>query len=536
MGSHGKEEEGEVADDTRGEVSWDLRIERALISVSNKAGVAAFARELREMGVEIISTGGTEKKLREEGIEVTSISEVTGFPEMLGGRVKTLHPRIHAALLADRSRPEHVKELEALGIKPIDLLVVNLYPFAETISKPDVTLDEAVEQIDIGGVALIRAAAKNFQNVAVVTNPKRYPAVLREMRERGGSLSLETRREMAAKAFRHTSHYDAAIYAYLARSIEEFPENLTFVLHKVMDLRYGENPHQRAALYREVGAPSDSLVFAEQLSGKELSFNNVLDLDAAWSLVREFRRPAAVLIKHNNPCGAAEAEELYDAYDKAYQCDPVSAFGCVVALNRPLDEETAARITQTFVEAVIAPAIPESSLKILARKQDLRVLQLPLQGKTMSTMKDLKRVGGGLLVQDLDEMGDELTGVTYVGGRKPDDDAWNDLEFAWKVAKHVRSNAIVIAKDGATVGIGAGQMSRVDATRVALMKAGDRARGAVLASDAFFPFPDAVELAADAGVVAFIQPGGSLRDEEVFQVVKSRGLTMVLTGRRHFRH
>jgi phosphoribosylaminoimidazolecarboxamide formyltransferase/IMP cyclohydrolase len=517
-------------------VSRDLRIERALISVSNKAGVAAFARELREMGVEIISTGGTEQKLREEGIEVTSISEVTGFPEMLGGRVKTLHPRIHAALLADRSRPEHMKELEELGIKPIDLLVVNLYPFAETISRPDATLEEAVEQIDIGGVALIRAAAKNFQSVAVVTNPKRYPAILREMREKGGSLSLDTRRELAAEAFRHTSHYDAAIYAYLARSVEEFPENLILVLHKVADLRYGENPHQKAALYREVGAPQDSLVFAERLAGKDLSFNNVLDLDAAWSLVREFRRPAAALIKHNNPCGAAEAESLQEAYRRAHECDPVSAFGCVVALNRPLDEETAARITETFVEAVIAPAVPGPSLRILSRKPDLRVLQLPLQERVFNPLKDLKRVEGGLLVQDVDEIDGELEAVSYVGDRRPDAGTWSDLEFAWKVARHVRSNAIVIAKEGATVGVGAGQMSRVDATRVALMKAGERARGAVLASDAFFPFPDAVELAADAGVVAFIQPGGSLRDEEVFRLVEERGLIMALTGRRHFRH
>lgn len=513
-----------------------MRIRRALLSVSNKAGLTAFARELREMGVEIVSTGGTEKKLREEGIEVTSISEVTGFPELLGGRVKTLHPRVHAALLADRSRPEHMKELEELGIEPIDLLVVNLYPFAETIARPETTLDEAVEQIDIGGVALIRAAAKNFQSVAVVTNPKRYPAVLREMRENDGSLSLETRRELAAEAFRHTSQYDAAIYAYLSRAVEEFPENLVLVLHKVMDLRYGENPHQRAALYREVGAPHDSFVFADQLWGKELSFNNVLDLDAAWSLVRDFRRPAAALIKHNNPCGVAEAESLTEAYGMAYECDPVSAFGCVVALNRPLDEETAARITETFVEAVIAPAVPEPSLRILSRKQDLRVLQLPLQETPFNPLKDLKRVGGGLLVQDFDEGGDDMAEVTFVGDRKPDASVWKDLEFAWKVAKHVRSNAIVVARDGATVGIGAGQMSRVDATRVALMKAGERARDAVLASDAFFPFPDAVEMAAEAGVRAFIQPGGSLRDEEVFKVVEERGLVMVLTGRRHFRH
>ncbi|MDY6795216.1 MAG: bifunctional phosphoribosylaminoimidazolecarboxamide formyltransferase/IMP cyclohydrolase [Actinomycetota bacterium] len=511
-------------------------IKRALLSVSNKAGIIGLVRELKEMGIEIISTGGTEKKLRSEGLDVTPISEVTGFPEMLGGRVKTLHPHIHGALLADRGNPEHVKEMEKMGILPIDLAVVNLYPFAETISKPDVALEEAVEQIDIGGVALIRAAAKNFADVAVVTNPKRYSSILLEMRRSDCSLSLKTRRSLAAEAFRHTANYDATIYAYLSKAFEEFPDTMTLVLKRKSELRYGENPHQKAALYREIGAPSSSLVFGDQLHGKELSFNNVLDLDAAWTLVKDFPLPAAVVIKHNNPCGAAMAERLSTAYERAHACDPVSAFGSVVALNRPLDEETAVLIDSTFVEAVIAPAVPNSSLKLLQGKEGIRVLQLPLEKEAFSTLKDLKRVDGGLLVQDYDSVEDSWDEVQYVGGGVPEEKQREDLDFAWKVARCVRSNAIVLSRDRATVGIGAGQMSRVDATRLALMKAGEKARGAVMASDAFFPFPDAIELAAEAGVEAIIQPGGSMRDEEVFEVVERLGMVMALTGKRHFRH
>jgi len=513
-----------------------IKIRRALISVSNKAGIIGLARELTDMGVEIVSTGGTERKLREEGIEVTPITEVTGFPEMLGGRVKTLHPHIHAALLADRDNPDHMRQLEEMGIKPIDLVVVNLYPFAETISRPDTTLEEAVEQIDIGGVAIIRAAAKNFAGVAVVTNPKRYSSLLMEMNRSEGSLSLETRRSLAAEGFHHTANYDATIHSYLSGTFEEFPDNLTLVLEKKGDLRYGENPHQRAALYREVGAPPQALVFAEQLHGKDLSFNNVLDLDAAWALVKEFSRPAAAVIKHNNPCGAAVAESLSAAYERAHACDPVSAFGSVVALNRPVDSDTAARINSTFVEAVIAPDFPEDSLKVLREKEDIRLLRLPAEAGPLAGLKDMKRVEGGMLVQDRDHHRAAAEELLFVGDLAPSEEQLEELMFAWTVAKHVRSNAIVLAGGGATVGVGAGQMSRVDATRLALMKAGEKAEGSVLASDAFFPFPDAVELAAEAGVKAFIQPGGSLRDEDVFEVVKTRGLVMALTGKRHFRH
>mgnify|MGYP005849748703 CR=1 FL=1 len=512
------------------------KIERALLSVSNKAGIVGLARELEEMGVEIISTGGTEARLREEGLKVVPISQVTGFPEMLDGRVKTLHPHIHAALLADRANPEHMQEMEKMGIRPIDLVVVNLYPFAETIARPETTLEEAVEQIDIGGVTLIRAAAKNFANVAVVTNPKRYSSLLLEMRRAGGSISRETRRSLAAEGFRHTAGYDAAIYAYLSRAFEEFPDALNLVLRKRTELRYGENPHQKAALYQEIGAPATSLVFAEQLHGRELSFNNVLDMDAAWSLARELPLPAAVMVKHNNPCGVAMAERLAAAWRKAYDCDPVSAFGSVMAFNRPVDEVTAALIDSVFVEVVIAPAYSEPARSLLQGKEEIRLLQLPLEREVYSALKDLKRVEGGLLVQDYDRGEEQLSEMLLVGDRTPSEEQWEELSFAWRVAKHVKSNAIVLTRDRATVGIGAGQMSRVDSAHLAVRKAGEKARGAVCASDAFFPFPDAVILCAEAGVEAFIQPGGSMRDEEVFEEVKKRGLVMVLTGRRHFRH
>jgi len=512
------------------------RIERALISVSNKAGVVGLAKELKELGVEIISTGGTEAKLREEGIEVIPISEVTGFPEMMDGRVKTLHPNIHAALLADRSNPGHMEEISGMGIKPIDLVVVNLYPFAETIARPETTLEEAVEQIDIGGVALIRAAAKNFTGVAIVTNPKRYSSILLEMQRNGGDLSIETRRSLAAEGFHHTANYDAAIYAYLSRAFEEFPETLNLVLKKKAELRYGENPHQRGALYQEIGAPSTAMVFAEQLHGKELSFNNVLDTDAAWSLVKEFPLPAAVMIKHNNPCGVAMAEKLATAWQRAYECDEVSAFGSVMAFNRPIDDETAELINSIFVEVVIAPEYSESARKLLQSKEDIRLLRLPMETEVYSILKDLKRVDGGILVQDYDAGEDDLSQAGFVAERKPSEEQWDELVFAWKVAKHTRSNAIVLTRDKATVGIGAGQMNRLDAAYLALRTAGDKAKGAVCASDAFFPFPDSVILMADAGVEAFIQPGGSVRDEETFKVINERGLVMALTGKRHFRH
>jgi len=513
-----------------------VKIKRALVSVSNKAGVVGLARELLEMGVEIISTGGTESKLRQEGFEVTPISQITGFPEMLDGRVKTLHPHVHGAILASRENPAHMEELERMGIEPIDMVVVNLYPFAETVARQETTLQEAVEQIDIGGVTLIRAAAKNFANVAVVTNPKRYSSILLEMRRNDGALSEETLRSLAVEAFRHTAFYDENIYVYLSKSFEEFPDTLNMVFKKKSDLRYGENPHQQAALYQEIGAPSSSLAFAEQLHGKELSFNNVLDVDAAWALAKELPLPAVVMIKHNNPCGVAMAERLATAWEKAYECDKVSAFGSVMAFNRPVDEDTAALINSIFVEVAIAPSFTDSARNLLQAKEDIRLLQLPLEREAYSSLKDLKRVEGGLLVQTYDRGEENRNEMLLVGERAPSEEQWEELMFAWRVAKYVKSNAIVLTKDKATVGIGAGQMSRVDAAHMAVRKAGDRARGAVCASDAFFPFPDAVVLCAEAGVEAFIQPGGSVRDEEIFEEVKRRNLVMVLTGKRHFRH
>ncbi len=504
--------------------------------MSDKEGIVQLARGLVELGVSIISTGGTESKLREEGIPVLPISEVTGFSEILEGRVKTLHPRIHGAILADRSKEEHLLQLRELGIEPIDLVVVNLYPFAETISQPDISLDQAIEHIDIGGVALIRAAAKNFQGVVVVTNPSRYPELLKEMNENQGKVSLETRRFLAVEAFRHTSAYDSAIYSYLSQQFEEFPEHLTLALEKMDELRYGENPHQRAAFYRQVGASRDSLVNAEKLQGKTLSFNNLLDLHSAWALVKEFEEPAAVIVKHNSPCGAALGINLAESYRAAYQCDPLSAFGGVVALNREVDGETAREIGTIFIEAIIAPGFSREALEALSKKTDLRLLRLDLSRQSYTMSRDFKRVDGGMLVQEPDLWIEDKNSYRVVTSRHPSEKEWEDLLFAWRVAKHVRSNAIVLAREKSTRGIGAGQMSRVDAVWAALHKAGERSAGCVLASDAFFPFPDAVELAASAGITAIIQPGGSVKDEEVIATAEGLGLSMVFTGFRHFRH
>lgn len=511
-------------------------IKRALISVSNKAGVVLLARELQEMGVEIVSTGGTEKRLLEEGVKVIPISDITGFVEMLDGRVKTLHPFIHGAILADRTKPEHLRELEKMGITPIDLVVVNLYPFAETIADPDSILADAVEQIDIGGVALIRASAKNFHSVAIVTDPSRYSGLLLEMRKNGGEVSSETRQAMAAEAFRHTSDYDNAINSYLARQFNDFPSQLSLSFRKADELRYGENPHQRAAFYKEVGASSDSLANAEKLHGKALSFNNMLDLDASWALVREFEEPAAAVIKHNTPCGAAVAATVAEAYTLAFDSDPLSAFGGIVAFNREVDEDCARRIVAVFQEAVIAPSYTEAALGILSGKADLRIMRLPIPPAAPLGDKDFKHIEGGLLVQDCDRSQETRKDFELVTSRKPTEKEWQDLLFAWKVAKHVRSNAIVLAKDRVTVGIGAGQLSRVEAVWVALHKAGDKAAGCVLGSDAFFPFPDALEAAAQAGVTCFAEPGGSMKDQTVKETAEKLGVSLVFTGFRHFRH
>lgn len=525
-------------------------MKRALISVSDKRGIVEFAHGLHEMGVEIISTGGTARTLQEAGLPIISISEVTKFPEMMDGRVKTLHPNVHGGILARRSNPNDLKELVELEIETIDLVVVNLYPFAETIAKGDVELDEALENIDIGGPTMIRAAAKNFKDVAVVVDQADYNGILEEMKSSGGDLAFETRIKLAAKAFNHTANYDAMIDQYFVKLLsketaEIFPERVQLRLEKVMDLRYGENPHQGAAFYREVGAPKiNSVSTAKQLYGKALSYNNLNDANGALELVREFTEPAAVVIKHANPCGAAIGETLAVAYENAYAGDPLSAYGSIVAVNRPVDEKTAEVMTSgnKFIEVILAPAYDAVALELLQKRwKNIRILEV---GELLSypelptnmPLWDLKRVQGGLLIQDLDRedlVEDQLQVATAM---QPSAEQMRDLRLAWKVCKHVKSNAIVLAKDGMIVGVGAGQMSRVDSMEIAIRKAGERVQGAVAASDAFFPFRDGVDQAAKAGVSAVIQPGGSIRDEEVIEACNEQGLAMVFTGMRHFKH
>lgn len=514
-----------------------IKIKRALISVSNKRGVVDFAKGLREMGVELISTGGTAKALGKAGIPVIEVATVTKFPEMLDGRVKTLHPVIAAGILARRDKDEHMFQLGEYGIEPIDLVVVNLYPFQETIAKPGVALEEAIENIDIGGPTMIRAAAKNYKGVAVVVEPERYDEVLEEMRKNSGALSEETRFALAVAAFNHTADYDEAIYEYLAgrRGEGGFPNLLKLVFTKVQDLRYGENPHQKAAFYVQENSPSGVLANAKQLHGKELSYNNILDMDAAWGLVSEFDEPACAIIKHNNPCGAAVGENTAEAYAKAFKCDPVSAFGSVIAYNRSVERETAEKMKELFVEVLVAPGFEEEALSILTQKKNIRLIDVAAERK-VDFGSDLRRVNGGLLVQNFDASVESRETSTVPSKAKPTEDQWRDLLFAWKVAKHVKSNTIVYAKDGATVGIGAGQMSRVDAAFIGAKKAGDRAKGSVIASDAFFPFTDALEVAIEAGATAVIQPGGSVNDEEIIRVADEAGIPMVFTGKRHFRH
>lgn len=511
----------------------------ALISVSDKTGVDKFARGLSKLGIKIISTGGTAKFLRGKGIPTKEVSEVTKFPEMLEGRVKTLHPLIHAAILARRDKPSHMKTLTKHGITPIDLVVVNLYPFAETVARADVTLEEALENIDIGGPTLLRAAAKNYRAVGVVVNPERYGEVLSELKSTG-TLSERTRRGLAIEAFAHTAAYEAAICSYLentrrrAAGETSFPAVLQLTYQRARKVRYGENPHQRAVLYRE--ARARGIASAKQLQGKELSFNNLVDVDAGWSLSKEFKEPTAVIVKHTNPCGVACGENLREAYERAHACDPTSAYGGAIAVNRQLDGETTKKIISTFIEAVIAPSYKASALKALKKKKDLRVLELPLGGEGVGGQLQFRQISGGMLAQEEDALLLRPEGMKVVTGKKPSEEALEDLVFAWKVVKHVKSNAIVIARDKQAVGIGAGQMSRVDSVEIAIRKAGDRARGAVLASDAFFPFADSIHKAADAGITAIIQPGGSIRDAEVINAANQRGIAMIFTEIRHFRH
>ncbi|MBK7973073.1 MAG: bifunctional phosphoribosylaminoimidazolecarboxamide formyltransferase/IMP cyclohydrolase [Deltaproteobacteria bacterium] len=517
-----------------------LKVTRALVSVSNKEGVVELGRGLAALGIEILSTGGTAKTLAEAGVPVTKVSAATGFPEILGGRVKTLHPKIHGGILGRPGLESDRAEMEREGITPIGIVAVNLYPFEATIAKAGVTRDEAVEQIDIGGPAMVRASAKNHAWVGIVVDPSDYAVVLDELRSGGGVLTEPTRQRLAGKAFAHTAAYDSAIAAYLAREesgdAKALPGRAIFALEKVQDLRYGENPHQRAALYRSGPALAGTLVAAKQLQGKELSFNNLLDLEAALRIARDLADPGAVVIKHNNPCGVARhASSLAQAYRDARATDPDSAFGGVVGLNRPVDAETAAEIGSTFIEAVIAPSFSEEARAALAKKTNLRLLELPFESAAAAGF-DVKPVSGGFLIQDADAGTLAQCTPKVVTKRAPTDAEWEALRFAWIVVKHVKSNAIVYANANQTVGIGAGQMSRVDSSRIAVSKAKLPLVGTVLASDAFFPFRDGVDAAAKAGAVAVIQPGGSVRDEEVIAAADEQGMAMVFTGMRHFKH
>lgn len=513
---------------------------KAIISVSDKTGVVDLARGLASMEIKIFSTGGTKKVLQSAGVEVASVSELTGFPEILDGRVKTLHPAVHGGILARRDKPEHLAQLAQHGIGTIDIVVVNLYPFAQTVARPDATLEDALENIDIGGPTLIRAAAKNFPGVVILVDPEDYAPVLEELRS-DGHVSGETRRRLAAKAFQHTASYDTNVAIYLRSEEDAFPAAVTLPLLKIQDLRYGENPHQRAAFYAVGPASSVTIAGANQLNGKDLSFNNILDVDAAWDCVRDFASTAVAVIKHGNPCGLATGEELLETYRRAHAGDPVSAFGGAVGLNRLVDAATANEIFQTFYEDIIAPGYSEEALTILRRKRDLRVLAVESprsvpQDRWPLTQMDFKRVSGGVLVQTPDVFEEDEPNLQVVTERKPSLNELADLVFAWRAVKHVKSNAIVLVKDRSLVGVGAGQMSRVDSVEIAVRKAGTRAIGSVLGSDAFFPKPDGIEVAAEARVTAIIQPGGSIRDEEIIREANKHRMAMIFTGRRHFRH
>jgi len=513
---------------------------RAIISVSNKTGVADFARSLSQLGFEVFSTGGTKKALAEAKVPVKSISELTGFPEILDGRVKTLHPAVHGGILARRDLPAHMAQLAENKIGTIDLVAVNLYPFVQTVAKEKVTLDEALENIDIGGPTLIRAAAKNFPSVIVLVDPADYQPVLEKLK--AGSLDLAERKRLAQKAFQHVAVYDTAIAQYLGRDMELFPEEMTVALKKLYGLRYGENPHQQAAFYAEqrVGVKQDSgITWAKQLWGKELSFNNILDADAAWGVITDFAAPTVAIIKHTNPCGLASHNDIAEAYRRAFSGDPVAAFGGIVASNRAINVAAAEEISPTFYEIIIAPECEAEALKILKRKKDLRILQAELPsdyGKAPAGYLDFRKVKGGFLVQTADSVPESSVNLKTVTKRQPTRAEIADLLFAWRAVKHIKSNAIVLVKDKTLLGMGAGQPSRIVSTQIAKERAGDKSAGSVLASDAMFPFPDVVEAAAAAGVTAIIQPGGSIRDDESIQAADKHNIAMFFTSERHFRH
>ncbi|NLW16891.1 MAG: bifunctional phosphoribosylaminoimidazolecarboxamide formyltransferase/IMP cyclohydrolase, partial [Firmicutes bacterium] len=512
-------------------------IKRALLSVSDKTGIIEFAKALVDLGVELVSTGGTYRLLSEHGIPVRPVDAVTGFPEILDGRVKTLHPHIHGGILARRDREEHMQSLVTHGIRAIDLVVCNLYPFAATIAQPHVTLEEAIENIDIGGPSMVRAAAKNHAAVTVVTDPERYAEIIECLRQTG-EVPLKLRQELALAAFRHTANYDAMIAAYLGQQYapdEALPETITLTFERQQLLRYGENPHQVAAFYREPQTAGPSLARARQLQGKELSFCNLYDADAALSLVQEFSQPAAVAVKHTNPCGVACANDILTAYQRAHDADPVSIFGGIVALNRPVEADLAEKLTEIFLDIVIAPEFTPEAQSILSRKKNLRLLAVGPLGSGKSSGLDYKRIAGGLLVQTPDTLSPTEEPWRTVTDKAVTAEQMADLQFAWRVVKYVKSNAIVVAKGGVTLGIGMGQVNRIAAAKQALARAGQEAAGAVLASDGLFPFPDVVEAAAAAGIAAIVQPGGSIRDDESITAANRHNLAMVFTGHRHFR-
>ena len=517
----------------------EVRIRRAVLSVSDKTGIVDFAKGLAELGVELISTGGTAQALEAAGLEVRAIDDFTGFPEIMSGRVKTLHPKLYAGLLARRDDPSHMVAAEENEIEFVDLVCVNLYPFEETAARRGVDDEEVIENIDIGGPTMIRAAAKNFNFSAVVVEPESYDAVLQELSESDGHLSLATRKSLAVEAFATTARYDSAIARWFAELLDDFPPVIMGAYEKVTDLAYGENPHQRAAYYAQAGARMHVLSMVRQLGGRELSFNNVLDLNSARLLIQEFELPASAIIKHNNPCGCAAAGSAVEAYERAFACDPLSAFGGVVAVNRTVDKEFAEVLVKQFCEVVFAPRFTEEALEVLSAKPNMRILEDNERRRLNVAERDLKRVMGGLLVQDRDLDLEDRSAMEVVTERKPTEREWGEMLFAWKVCKHVRSNAIVLSKDLATVGIGAGQMSRVDSVRLAIDKArevGTELSGSALASDAFFPFSDGPQLAVDAGATCIIQPGGSKCDPEVVEAADAAGISMVFTHRRHFKH
>lgn len=512
-------------------------IKRALISLSNKENILSFGKALKEMGIEIISTGGTAKLLKENNIRVLEVSQLTNFPECLDGRVKTLHPVVHGGILAKRDKKSHMEELEKFNIGPIDMVVVNLYPFKETILKEGVALEEAIENIDIGGPTMLRSAAKNYQDVVVISNPQDYEAILKELKEKG-DISIETRLSLAQKAFSHTAQYDTLIAHYLSQKleIENLPENLTFTYEKLQDLRYGENPHQKATFYGEIGSNPCSIGKAEQLHGKQLSFNNINDANTALEIVLEYEAPTCVALKHANPCGIGNGKDIFSAYKKAYECDPISIFGGIVALNRIVDIKTAQEINKIFLEIVIAPGYTQEALRVLKEKKNIRLLKLEFNKEQQEEELDIKKVRGGILIQEKDQGVIDLGDLKMVTKRRPNKDELEDLLFAWKAVKHVKSNGIVIAKGGQTLGIGPGQVNRIWAAQQSIERAGDKVKGSVMASDAFFPFSDVVMEVAKARITAIIQPGGSIRDQESIDVCDQYDIAMVFTSMRHFKH